>query len=75
MSQRFYFDLVRDDDVIVDDVGVDAIDLAEAIAQSRVAIDELRSSGQLGNSELEWDLIIRDERGQVAKRVPLRSLN
>jgi len=50
---RCYFNLISDDETIIDDEGVEVRDLDQAWAQALKAIAELRA--EAGGEMIEWD--------------------
>jgi hypothetical protein len=63
---KFYFNLVSDDETIIDDEGIEVRDLDQAWAQALKAIAELREEG--GEDLTEWDnwrLEATDDSGRV----------
>ncbi|WP_246696801.1 DUF6894 family protein [Methylobacterium planeticum] len=67
MGQRFYFDLRGNRTVIIDQEGIVANDLNEAIVEALAALREMRASGELDEFGDGWKLIIRDEKGGARK--------
>jgi hypothetical protein len=65
-TMRFYFNLVCDDETMIDDEGVDVRDIDHARLQARRAIAELR--GEAGTDLVEWSrwrLEVVDEAGEI----------
>lgn len=69
MGDRYYFDLVDGDDVIPDDVGVEADSLEQAVEVAREAIDEMRGDGEilLGH----WEMVVRSADGSLTRKLPI----
>ena len=72
MLKRFYFDLVKQETVLVDETGIEAADLDEAQEQAEVALQELYDSDEATEFDEGWQLVIRDETGAVLKKLPVR---
>ncbi|WP_442785929.1 DUF6894 family protein [Methylobacterium sp. C25] len=70
VPSRYYFDAVKDDDVIRDEHGVEANNVADVIEQAKLGLEELRQTLRLGESE-GWTLIIRDDKGNNLHRLPI----
>ncbi|MCJ2037937.1 hypothetical protein MKK55_03040 [Methylobacterium sp. J-059] len=68
---HFYFDLTDGPNTISDAQGVDAADLAEAIEQAGIAIEELRSDGELVDVDSLWELVIKNSEGNELYRMPI----
>lgn len=62
---RLYFDLVSNDEIIRDRVGVVSTDVAASLAYAREVIAEIANSGQLGVADGAWSMIVRDADGRV----------
>lgn len=62
MAARFYFDLVSEDDVIRDEIGVDAGSPEEVAAEARAVIATM-DRDELPVAAGEWHLVIRGEDG------------
>ena len=71
MTQRFYFDLTNGSVTLLDDKGVEASDIDEAIAEAQVVLEEMRKAEETSESAGEWNLIIRDEGGVTLKTLPI----
>lgn len=71
MTQRFYFDLSDGQQVIKDDGGVEASGVEEVMAEARVLLAEMRTGGELPNEGEGWELLVRDERGEIVASVPV----
>ena len=69
---RFYFDLVHNDTVLSDDNGAEAIDLQEAVQLAIQGLAELNASGEAEDFSDGWMMLIRDERGTVFEKLPIR---
>ncbi|ACA21235.1 hypothetical protein M446_7009 (plasmid) [Methylobacterium sp. 4-46] len=59
--QRFYFDLADGVTTIRDDVGVEAVNLDEALEEAEAVIREMRANGELAHLGDGWTLSIRAE--------------
>ncbi|GLS46904.1 DUF6894 family protein [Methylobacterium brachythecii] len=70
MPARFHFDVVRDDEVIRDEDGVEAEDLDDATEQALLCIEEMTSTGELSDGD-GWCLVIRDETGDERRRIAI----
>lgn len=70
-SMRFHFDLTDGRITMPDPEGADAADLAEAIEQAAIVIEELRGTGELQDVDSPWDLVIKDSRGQELHRLQI----
>ncbi|KAA0122403.1 hypothetical protein SAMN02799622_04003 [Methylobacterium sp. UNC378MF] len=72
MPSRFYFDIENGKETIRDAQGVEAEDLAEALAEARSVIDEM--AGEPGAAGLSgaWTLVVRDATGAVVGRLPIK---
>lgn len=69
---RCYFNLISDDETMVDDEGVDVRDLDQAWAQALKAVMELRA--EAGEEMIEWDrwrLEATDANGNVLFTIKL----
>ncbi|TNC05223.1 hypothetical protein FF100_36040 [Methylobacterium terricola] len=51
---RFYFDLIGDREIFVDDVGVYADNIEEAIEQAKIVINEMKAGGELAYLKGGW---------------------
>ncbi|WP_336491185.1 DUF6894 family protein [Methylobacterium nigriterrae] len=71
MLKRFYFDLVNRDSLIPDTDGIEAADLAEALAQAELALAEMKESGEADSFGCGWELLVRDEAGSVLRKLPI----
>jgi hypothetical protein len=71
LSNRYRFDLESRRDTILDEAGVEADSLQQAIDQAVAVIEEMRVSGELEGSNEGWNLVIRDDAGAELKRIPL----
>ena len=71
MSVRFFFDLVCGDEVILDNDGVEAMDLDQALAAARSAIAEMVDEVIEDGSGQPWAMIVRDETGSLVRRLPI----
>ncbi|KAB1073855.1 hypothetical protein F6X53_26610 [Methylobacterium soli] len=67
MASNFYFDLRGSRTVIIDQEGIVAKDLNEAIVEALAALREMRASGELDEFGDGWKLAIRDDKGVVQK--------
>ncbi|MGU3537563.1 DUF6894 family protein [Methylobacterium sp. A54F] len=71
MATRFYFDLVNGHDAIRDETGVEAADAADALAQARAVLGEMRAAGDLPPGGDPWTMVIRDRDGVVRGELPI----
>jgi hypothetical protein len=69
--KRFYFDLVRQDTLIPDEIGVKATDLEEALEQAKIALAEMRESGEAVALGGGWEMLVRDKAGSVLRKLTL----
>jgi hypothetical protein len=65
VAQRFYFDLRGSRAVIVDETGIRASDLNEAVVQALEALREMRAGGEMDDFDDGWKLVIRDDLGEI----------
>jgi hypothetical protein len=73
---RVYFNLVRRQEVIEDDDGVDVADLRSAQAEVVEALMELKRSARLGRPEWSgWTLEMVDISGHVLASISLDSVH
>ncbi|WP_336487942.1 DUF6894 family protein [Methylobacterium nigriterrae] len=70
--QRFHFDLIGDETVLTDEVGVVAGNLDEALAEALEAINILQDSGELAEIDFGWQMAVRDESGLIRKTFAIR---
>ncbi|WP_233386047.1 DUF6894 family protein [Methylobacterium sp. C25] len=70
MPARFYFDMVRDDEVVRDEDGVEADDLDDVTKQAALCVEEMKAAGELANGG-GWCVVIRDETGDERRRIPI----
>lgn len=71
MSQRYRFDLENSHVEIRDEAGVEADSLDQAVEQAVAGIEEMRASGEMPESDGNWELVIRGEDGAELKRIPV----
>ncbi|MER2268621.1 DUF6894 family protein [Methylobacterium oxalidis] len=71
MRERYYFDLAKQEVVLRDEKGVEAIDFDAALNEAERAVAELHASGDIASAEEGWSLLIRDRSGTVLARLPL----
>jgi hypothetical protein len=69
---RFYFDIDNGKEMIRDEQGVEAEDLAEALAEARSVIDEMADDLGIADRNDRWTLIVRDATGAVVGRLPIK---
>ncbi|MCJ2126757.1 DUF6894 family protein [Methylobacterium sp. J-077] len=72
MPIRFYFDVENSRETIRDHEGVEATDLAEALAEARSVIQEMADEVCAGDPGTAWTLVVRDASGTVLVRLPIR---
>lgn len=65
MVARFFFDLVSDEEVIRDNVGVEAQDLNQALDVARSIITEMAEEIAETHPDGLWELVVRDDRGSI----------
>jgi hypothetical protein len=68
---RYRFDLESRDELIRDEIGVEAADLDQACKQAALVVEEMRASGELSGVPDHWELVIRGEDGVALKRIPV----
>lgn len=73
MPSRFYFDIENGKETIRDAHGVEAEDLAEALAEARSVIDEVAGDLGAAGSDGRWTLVVRDATGAEVGRLPIKS--
>lgn len=71
MIERFYSDLVSDDEVIRDSEGVEADSIEQAVAEAGRVIFEMREVNELPVNAMDWELRIRDEAGSLLTSIRL----
>ena len=71
MPERYHFDLEDGLETMRDRDGVEADSAEQAVEQALTVIEEMRESGKIDDLG-EWELVIRDARGGVIRRLPLR---
>jgi|1185.fasta_scaffold1307826_1 hypothetical protein len=73
---RIYFNLVRRQDVLEDDEGIDVADLRSAQAEAIEALIAMRRSAHSGRPEWDgWTLQIVDRSGDILATVNLDSVD
>ena len=72
MPIRFYFDVDNGRDTIRDHEGVEAADLAEALAEACSVIQEMADEIRADALGADWTLVVRDASGTVVARLPIR---
>ena len=70
MPERYHFDLEDGLETIRVRDGIEADSADQAVEQARAVIEEMRQEGD-GDRTRGWDLVIRDARGGVIRRLPL----
>ena len=68
---RYYFDLANGDDLIRDDVGVDAGSPAEAFEEAQAALIDMQGNRKAREIGSGWQLVIRDESGMTLSTISL----
>lgn len=72
MTARYYFHLIDSENIIRDDFGALAIDLAEAHRAAAEIIEEFRSEHAGRNDEWsDWKLVVTDDSSKFALVLPL----
>ena len=71
MPERYHFDLEDGLETMRDRDGVEADSAEQAVEQALTVIEEMRESGNIGDVR-GWELVIRDARGSVIRRLSLR---
>lgn len=71
MSQRYFFHLVNCTDQIIDPVGVDVIDAAQAKAEAVAVIEEMKNEGDLPIDLSGWNLEVRTGTGELVHLISL----
>jgi hypothetical protein len=69
---RFYFDVESARETIRDLEGVEAADLAEALAEARSVIHETAEAVCADDPGTAWTLVVRDATGAVVARLPIK---
>ena len=69
MGDRYFFDLEDGDDVIRDDVGVEADSPEQAVESAEGVIAEMRARGDLPSGA--WEMVIRSADGALVRKLPL----
>lgn len=72
MPIRFYFDVESGRETVRDLEGVEAADLAEALAEARSVIREMADAVCADDPGTAWTLVVRDATGAVVARLPIR---
>ncbi|MEE7439157.1 DUF6894 family protein [Methylobacterium oryzae] len=72
MPSRFYFDIENGEETIRDAQGVEAADVAEALAEARSVIDEMAGELEVAGPAGAWTLVVRDASGAEVGRVPIK---
>ncbi|WCS24388.1 hypothetical protein LOK46_25155 [Methylobacterium sp. NMS14P] len=72
MPSRFYFDIENGEETIRDTQGVEAEDLAEALAEARSVIDEMAGELEAAGPDGASTLVVRDATGAEVGRVPIK---
>ena len=70
-TARFHFDLVSDDILIRDEIGIEADSLEQAVADAGAVIAETRANDELPTDGTAWELVVRDTFGVEYHRLPL----
>jgi hypothetical protein len=71
VAQCFYFDLTDGLTTIRDGEGVEADDLADALKQAEVALEETSASGELTGLEEGWSFVIRTGADTILVTIPI----
>jgi hypothetical protein len=72
VPSRFYFDIENGEETIRDAQGVEAADVAEALAEARSVIDEMAGELEVAGPAGAWTLVVRDATGAEVGRVPIK---
>lgn len=72
---RLHFDLFSEEDLILDNEGVEAPNLGHAIQEAFASMEEMQASGELDGSTHDWTLLIRDANGTERARLSLAPLS
>ena len=72
MPSRFYFDIENGEETIRDAQGVEAADVAEALAEARSVIDEMAGELEVAGPAGAWTLVVRDATGAEVGRVLIK---
>lgn len=71
MLKRFFFDVINDESIIVDEQGVDAANLEQALDDAKIVLGQI--ADELGASSIKdsWTLVIRDQSGMTVAHIPI----
>lgn len=72
MSARFFFDVSNGEEILPDEVGAEASDLSEALAEARAIIVEMADEVMRSHPDRSWSLIVRDAAGAPVGRLPIK---
>lgn len=71
LAARFYFDLAGEDEIIRDDVGIEAGGPEEVASEARAAIATMKRDDELPVAAGGWHLVIRGEDDVELYRFPI----
>jgi hypothetical protein len=72
VSPRFFFDVTNGEETLPDEVGVEAADLTEMLAEAERVIVEMADGVIEADPNASWTLIVRDEAGATVGRLPVK---
>jgi hypothetical protein len=72
VSPRFFFDVSNGEETLPDEVGVEASDLSEVLAEARGVIVKMADEVILAESGPSWTMIVRDEVGLIVGCLPIK---
>jgi hypothetical protein len=72
VSPRFFFDVSNGEETLPDEVGVEASDLSEVLAEARGVIVEMADEVIEAEAEPSWTMIVRDEVVLIVGRLPIK---
>lgn len=72
MSARFFFDVSNGRETISDEVGIEAENLDEVLAEARSVIIEMADEIPQAPSDRPWSMIVRNEAGSTVGRLPIK---
>jgi hypothetical protein len=72
VSPRFFIDVSNGEEILPDEVGVEASDLSEVLAEARGVIVEMADEVMRSRPDQSWALIVRDAAGAPVGRLPIK---
>ncbi|MCJ2142769.1 DUF6894 family protein [Methylobacterium sp. E-066] len=73
MSERFYFDIENGEEILLDEEGVEASSLEEAMNEARSVIEEMAAEVTGDNPGDLWTLVVRASDGSLVGRLPIKN--